>query len=235
MFEGMNDLLGYSYVFRVIQLTSSFPVSSSTNKSLLYLNLFDANYILYLIKIILSILLKMTAIHLKGTCNLAAMQDGDKNLKKVRCIADYQFGRGCGDALFSNDVTFLLSRTNRVRQILQDGQRIATVRAKDGMLTLSIAGAMLLHDILPAPSYRVIVCDDAVPFVSKGKTVFSKHIISMDKELRAGEEVLVVDASDKLLATGQLLLSPDEALSIGRGPGVDVRNGIDQDKDRQDN
>lgn len=50
MFEGMNGLLGYSYVFRVIQLTSSFPVSSSTNKPLLYLNLFDANYILQLIK-----------------------------------------------------------------------------------------------------------------------------------------------------------------------------------------
>lgn len=46
LFEGMNGLLGYSYVFRVIQLTSIFPVSSTTNKSLLYLNLFDANYIL---------------------------------------------------------------------------------------------------------------------------------------------------------------------------------------------
>ncbi|AGB48714.1 prefoldin alpha subunit [Methanomethylovorans hollandica DSM 15978] len=176
----------------------------------------------------------MTVIHLKGTCNLAAMQDADKNLKKVRSIADYQFGKGCGDALFPNDVTFLLSRTNRVRQILHHGQRIATVRAKDGMLTLSISGAMLLHDVLPIPSYRVIVCDDAVPFVSKGKTVFAKHIISLDKALRAGEEVLVVDTSDKLLATGQLLLSPDEALFIGRGPAIDVRNGIDQEKDRQD-
>ena len=184
---------------------------------------------------ILSLFLNMTAIHLKGTCNLAAMQDADKNLKKVRNIADYQFGRGCGDALFPNDVTFLLSRTNRVRQILNNGQRIATVRAKDGMLTLSIAGAMVLHNVLSAPSYRVIVCDDAVPFVSKGKTVFAKHILSLDKELRAGEEVLVVDSSDNLLATGQLLLSPDEALSIGRGPAVDVRNGIDQEKDRQDN
>jgi hypothetical protein len=53
LFEGMNGLLGYNYVFRVIQLTSSFPVSSNTNKSLLYLNLFDTNYILQLIQIIL--------------------------------------------------------------------------------------------------------------------------------------------------------------------------------------
>ena len=177
----------------------------------------------------------MTAIHLKGTCNLAAMQDADKNLKKVRNIADHQFGKGCGEALFTEGVTFLLSRTNRVRQIMNNGQRIATVRAKDGMLTLSIAGAQVVHNVLPSPSYRVVVCDDAVPFVSKGKTVFAKHIISLDKELRAGEEVLVVDASDKLLATGQLLLSPDEALSIGRGPAVDVRNGIDQEKDIHNN
>ncbi len=175
----------------------------------------------------------MTAIHLKGTCNLAAMQDADKNLKKVRSMADYQFGKGCGEALFPEGITFILSRTNRVRQIMNNGQRIATVRAKDGMLTLSIAGAQMIHNVLPSPSYRVMVCDDAVPFASKGKTVFAKHIISLDKELRAGEEVLVVDASDKLLATGQLLLSPGETLAIGRGPAVDVRSGIDQEKDIQ--
>ena len=71
----------------------------------------------------------MTAIHLKGTYNLAAMQDTDKNLKKVRNIADYQFGKDCGKVLFPEGVTFLLSRTNRVRQIMNNGQRIATVRA----------------------------------------------------------------------------------------------------------
>jgi len=70
----------------------------------------------------------MTAIHLKGTSNLAAMQDADKNLKKVRVIADYQFGKGCGKALFPDGVTFLLSRTNRVRQIMNNGQRIARQR-----------------------------------------------------------------------------------------------------------
>ncbi|MBC7086277.1 MAG: pseudouridine synthase [Methanomethylovorans sp.] len=173
----------------------------------------------------------MTAIHLKGTYNLAAMYNKDKNLNKVRTIADYQFGKGCGEVLFPDGVTFLLSRTNRVRQILHNGVRIATVRARDGMLTLSIAGAIVLHRILPFPSYRVVVCEDAAPFASKGKTVFAKHIISMDSELRAGEEVLVVDVSDKLLATGQLLLSPHEALSIGRGAAVDIRNGINEEKD----
>lgn len=156
----------------------------------------------------------------------------EKNLNKVRIIADYQFGKGSGHVLFPDNVTFLLSKTNRVRQVLDNGMRIVTVRAKDSMLTLSIDAAMKLHKFLPKRSYRVQVCDDAVPFVSQGKTLFAKHITDIDQELRAGEEVLVVDENDILLATGQLLLSPEEALSIGQGPAVNIRCGISQNKDK---
>lgn len=177
----------------------------------------------------------LTNIDLKYTSNLAGMQHEKRNLKKVRIIADFQFGKGCGNILFPDDITFLLSRTNRIRQVFKNGKRIVTVRAKDGMLTLSIDGATIIHKFLPQPSYRVEICDDAVPFVSAGKTVFAKHITNMDSELRAGEEVLVVDKNDILLATGQLLLSVDEALSIGYGPAVNVRCGINHDKNKETN
>lgn len=156
------------------------------------------------------------------------MSNTDKNLIKVRTMADIQFGKGSGEILFPDGVTFQLSKTKRVRQVQYNGKHIATVRARDGMLTLSMDGAIALHNSLEKPASRVVICDDAVPFVSKGKTAFAKHIVSVDPALRAGDEVVVVDASDAVLATGQLLLSPDEAMRMDRGPAVDVRRGIAQ-------
>ncbi|WP_407354706.1 PUA domain-containing protein [Methanolobus sp. WCC5] len=152
----------------------------------------------------------------------------EKNLKKVRIMADIQFGKGCGEVLFPDGVTFQLSKTKRVRQVLYNGKHMATVRAKDGMLTLSIDGAVALHSTLDWPASRVVICEDAVPFVSKGKTAFAKHVMDADPELRAGDEVIIVDSSDSILATGQLLLSPHEAVRMDRGPAVDVRRGMEQ-------
>ncbi|AKB76440.1 tRNA-guanine(15) transglycosylase [Methanosarcina lacustris Z-7289] len=141
-------------------------------------------------------------------------------------IADYQFGKGIGKELFPEGSTFQLSRTKRVRQVVHSGKRIATARAKDGFFTLSIEGASVVHRLLPGNRLRVVVSEEAVPFVEAGKTAFAKHVIEIDPELRAGEEVLVTDKADRLLATGQLLLSPAELLSLDSGAAVDVRVGI---------
>ena len=153
----------------------------------------------------------------------------ETRLKRVRMMADYQFGKGCGAALFDDRSTFLLSKTKRIRQVLSDGKRIATVRAKDGFFKLSMEGAARLHQHLKAPAMRVVVEDQAAMFVAKGKTAFSKHVISIDPEIRAKEEVLITDKNDRLLATGQLVLSPQEILYSQTGPAVIVRNGIEND------
>ncbi len=151
----------------------------------------------------------------------------NSHLKRVRTIADYQFGCGAGDALFPDNVEFKFSTTKRIRQILLDNNRIATVRAKDGMLTLSIMGAGKLHKFIGYPGCRVVVNSDAAPFVAKGKTAFARHIVTADPDIRAGEEVLVVDENDRLLATGKAVLSPLEMLAFKKGIAVDVRNGIE--------
>ena len=143
-------------------------------------------------------------------------------------MADNQFGKGCGTNLFPDGVTFKLSRTKRVRQVLHQGNRIATIRARDGVFTLSMNAVDVLHKDIPAPGHRVVICDDAVPFVSKGKTAFAKHVIDIDPDLRAGDEVFVVDRNDKALATGQLLLSPDEVQAMDTGAAVDIRFGCEQ-------
>ena len=106
-------------------------------------------------------------------------------LRRVRIIADYQFGPGAGESLFPTTVTFTLSRTRRVSQVLDGGIRVATLRASDGLFTLGELGARRLHARFSAPKLRVIVNAESAPFVAAGKTAFAKHVISVDPDLRA--------------------------------------------------
>ncbi len=142
-------------------------------------------------------------------------------------IADLQFGRGAGDILFPDVTTFSLSKTGRLRYLYSGKERIATVRAKDGLLTLSMLGASRLHSFFPSPRLRVTASGDAVPFVIKGGNLFARHVVSSDPDIRAGEEVLVVDANDQLLATGKAVLAPEEMLAMKRGVAVLIRRAAD--------
>ena len=149
-------------------------------------------------------------------------------LKRVRIIADFQFQKGTGEAMFPDGSEFILSRTGRVRQIIDNGVRIATVRASDGLLTLGIEGATRLHRFMEDPGMRVVVNSDAVPFVKIGKTAFARHVIAVDPLIRAMDEVLVTDEKDHLLATGQAVLCAIEMIDCNRGAAVMVRQGIKQ-------
>lgn len=90
-----------------------------------------------------------------------------------------------------------------------------------------------MHHFLPGKRLRVVISEEAVSFVERGKTAFNKHVVEIDPELRAGEEVLITDEADRLLATGQLLLSPAEILALDSGAAVDVRAGIASKKEKQ--
>ena len=77
----------------------------------------------------------------------------------------------------------------------------------------------------------MVVNSDAAPFVAKGKTAFARHVVEVDPEIMAGQEVLVVDEDDRLLGTGKTMLSALEIKAFEKGTGVDVRGGINS-KDR---
>jgi len=64
--------------------------------------------------------------------------------------------------------------------------------------------------------------------VAKGGTAFAKHVVGVDPDIRAGEEVLVVDEEGRLIATGRAVLSPEEMMTIRRGPAVLVRSGQEE-------
>lgn len=154
------------------------------------------------------------------------MVDDDINLRSVRVIADYQFGKGAGRVLFPDTSTFILSTTGRVRQVVDSDKRIATLKADSGWFTLSIEGAKRLHAFLAYPKMRVVVMDEVSEFIASGKSVFAKHVVEVDEDIRANDEVMVVNTKDELLATGRAILSAFEMLEMERGVAVKVRQGV---------
>ena len=154
------------------------------------------------------------------------MEDKEVELRRMREIADYQFGRGAGKVLFPDSVEFIYSTTGRVRQIFDGGVRIATLKPMEGVFSLGIEGARRLHSHFPYPKLRVVVLDSVSEFIEKGGNVFARHVVEVDRSIRANDEVLVVDERDKLLATGKAILGAKEMLEFSRGMAVSVRSGI---------
>lgn len=148
-------------------------------------------------------------------------------LERVRMVADFQFGSGTGRKLFPDACEVRVSRsTGRLRSVLLDGRLLATLRAHDGFFTLGIAGAEILHDISPGLENRVVVTDDSAEFNSQGYNVFFKFVKKFDSAIIAGNEVLVVDEADHLVAVGKSVVSGPEMGYYRKGLAVKVHRGI---------
>lgn len=145
---------------------------------------------------------------------------------KIKHIADYQFGSGSGKTLFNEKINIVKSKkTGKIRHIYDNGELIATLRARDGVLVLGMEGARRLHRHIPYPQNRVVVNEDAEPFAREGKSIFAKFVINCDMKIRASEEVLVVNQKDELLAFGKSILNAPEIMNFKTGQAVKTRKG----------
>ena len=159
----------------------------------------------------------------------------DFDVRKIKSIANYQFGKGAGEALFSGDVEIIKSKsTGKIRNVICDGEHVASMRASDGFFSLKAAGGKRLHSFFSSPTMRVVVADDAVPFICEGKNVFAKFVVECGKELRPYDEALIVSGDDEFLATGQCILNREEMLSFQRGIAVKTRDVVQHCSSKND-
>lgn len=148
-------------------------------------------------------------------------------LGKVRSIADYQFGKGVGFKLFPDNVTFEYSRrTGRIRFINLDGERLATLRPTDGLLSLSIKAAQFVTENLSKDAKCfVTIKNDVSKYIAEGGDVFAVHVVSVDDDVGAKDEVIVLDEDRHVLAVGRTVLSAQEIRAFKTGVAVKVRHG----------
>ena len=149
------------------------------------------------------------------------------DIKKIKAIADYQFGLGAGEALFKGNIKIEKSKkTGKIRHIYDGKLIIVNMRASDSLLILSKEGARRLHAAMPYPKNRVVVNKDSESFALDGKSVFAKFVVECDDDIRARDEVLIVNEEDKLLAYGKSLLSAVEINNFNTGQAIKTRKGF---------
>ena len=149
------------------------------------------------------------------------------DVKKVKAIADYQFGMGAGEALFKGNINIEKSKkTGKIRHIYDGKVLIVNMRASDSYLILSKEGARRLHDAMPYPQNRVVVNKDSEPFALDGKSVFCKFVVDCDDNIRTKDEVLIVNEEDELLAYGKAMLGACEIEQFETGQAIKTRKGM---------
>ncbi|WP_123538801.1 PUA domain-containing protein [Halosimplex salinum] len=144
-------------------------------------------------------------------------------------VADYQWGRGAGTALFADgDPEVTHTSSGRPRQVIGADGRLVTY-ATDGRFTLGVAGGKRLHAALPDGRYRVVVGDESEPFVREGRNAFAKFVSDADPGIRPGDEVVLTHERGEVLAVGPAELSGDGMLDFETGVAVSVRDGAEAD------
>lgn len=148
------------------------------------------------------------------------------SLRKIRAIADYQFGRCVGEELFPEGVEISFSkRTGRIRHVYYKGRLLVTLRPTDGLFSLTVEGGRRIMQAKPLKSW-VQVQDDVADFIAKGRSVFAKHVVDCDEEIRPEEEVVAVDGHGEVLAVGRAVLTGKEMKAFEQGVAVRIRCGV---------
>jgi predicted RNA-binding protein (TIGR00451 family) len=158
------------------------------------------------------------------------MSDKQNSLLKIRSVADYQLGKGAGKALFPDKVNIVFSRnTGRIRHIYLEHDLLATLRPTDGMFSLTVAGAKRLMKGVKPPRLWVKVQKDVEPFIEQGKSVFAKHVVDADDEIRPQEEVIIIGENNRVLAVGKAVLTGKEMKAFKHGVAEKVRRGASEE------
>lgn len=149
------------------------------------------------------------------------------DIKRISSVSDMQFGNNASKALLNGKVEIVKSKkTKKIRNVYCDKKHILSMRASDGMFSLKIDGARLLHGYFRYPKLRVVIKNDAIPFIKEGKSVFSKFVLDCDECLRPLDECIVVNKNDELIGVGRSLLNKFEMLNFNCGIAVKTRESI---------
>jgi len=136
----------------------------------------------------------------------------------VRAVADYQFGKGAGDALF--DDLGVESVYPKLRALSGDGEQLAMLVPGYGVLSLTLAGARRWVES-DVPTKRVEI--DA--FVPHG-SVLAPGVVDASPEIRPGDEVVI--EGPKAFAVGRAEMSGPEMVESTRSIASAVRHVEEQ-------
>ncbi|MEM4734163.1 MAG: tRNA guanosine(15) transglycosylase TgtA [Candidatus Thorarchaeota archaeon] len=145
--------------------------------------------------------------------------------RTLKALFRYQWGVDITRAIPIEQMRCEFSRrTGKMRHLFHGEELLFTIVPTTGLMTPTVRGAQVLLDAGIGDDYRVVVSDEAAPFIRQGKSVIAKFVMRAGTDLRPGEEVLILDQDGNLLGTGPALLSGREMLTFKRGVAVNTRH-----------
>ena len=155
------------------------------------------------------------------------------DLRKIKAISDHQFGIDITDVLFDDMDKIRIEKsknTNKIRYLYYQNDLMLNLRPTNSLFTLSLFSAKKIIMNTKPPRLRTIILNDVADFIKMGRNVFCKHVIEIDKNLRAFDEVIVVDQNDDLLGIGRLKIPVPYIKTFKKGIAIKIRKGINRSK-----
>ena len=145
--------------------------------------------------------------------------------RKLRALFIYQWGKNAGGVADLENLDVVLSKnTGKIKHIKLDDEILFTIVPTTGLVTPTYRGGQELLRVGIDDTYKVIIDSEVSQFVSSGKSALAKFVKQVDRNLRAGEEVVVLDEEKNLLGTGRAVLSGKEMIAFNRGAAVIIRH-----------
>jgi uncharacterized protein with predicted RNA binding PUA domain len=145
--------------------------------------------------------------------------------EKICYHIDALFGMGISDGLSENLQVQYSRRTGRIKNFSIGNQLVATLRT-DGGLALTIFGAKELFKNKNFKENCVIPSEEAVPFISRGRSLFCKYVEWCGSNVKTGSDVAIIDKNDRVIAIGRALLGSKHMKNYHKGVAVKIREGI---------
>jgi archaeosine synthase len=137
----------------------------------------------------------------------------------VRATADFQFGSGAGNLLVPDNAK-LGGKPYRQIVCRIEKEQVCSFIASSGSLSLTLHGAELL-----APLERYWVRLDVQEV--KGGSIFAVGITEADPTIHPGDEVIIINNDDRVIAVGKSEMSGREMCELNRGRAVSIRHKLE--------
>ncbi len=145
---------------------------------------------------------------------LASKKRGSEqaNLDIFRATIDYQFGRGAGDMLVTEDANVRAPYPKF--QLFAGKLQLATLIPQYGTVALTVEGGMRLREY----SFYKVKIGDFAPHSS----ILAPGVLEADPQIRPSDEVIV--EGEKFFGVGRALMSGWEMKECGKGVAVSLRH-----------
>jgi 7-cyano-7-deazaguanine tRNA-ribosyltransferase len=169
--------------------------------------------------------------------DLAADWSSEWTRVQIASLLAWQYGHRVAELLAPTLRGERSRRTGRLRRFVAD-EGPCFVVGDDGIPRPTYRGGVRLRPLLEGGTGRVVVAEDAVPFVREGRSLFARFVVSADPGLVPDASALLVSPDDELLAIGRLVLAPHEMRRLHRGVAARVtshataREPTDEEPDR---